>query len=664
MCKRLVRASLIVGLVLVPNPVWCQAPGGNYGPPGGLNPNNPAELNIEKTIWHVFGKVTDIKGQAVRDAAVVTDLGLGSTYKKQLTTDFQGEFRTDYRVDTSTMKQLGLRVLVRAPGYHDAYEFVNFGAGDKTWEIDITMRPATESADDLKVESFVETLAPPLAESLQKDAALARASKDLNRGISSLLDGNPVAAVPNLQKVVDRNADCGHCRTLLGLTFLDAGSWNSAQDQFVEADKLAQSKGTNADKAESLLIVGEMENWKGEYNKAAGFLMQAKDLDPNNAFVLQELGRTLVFQKNWEAADHYLDEATRAGAPKEALLLRVRALLEEGDPGAADAVMKEYAGGASVKGLSPQARSLRSQVEARLSMQNATEVQSVVNQPLPELLQAVPELKGIEPAASQDELGSILQKTGDNVREFFTSFQNTVSLEQVREERLTKDGKVKDFQDLKFQYLLLSQPQQGRMELEEYRTDSRGYRTAPTGLDSGFMLTSGFASDSLLFHPAYQSGAKFRYLGRQKVNGKNLEVVAFAEIPDKAEMIERFNTHDASILVVFQGLAWIDADSYKIVRLRTDLLKPESAIRLERQTTEITYDPVQFKQVASTLWLPSEVAVTVEWAGKTFRNTHHYSDFKLFNTDTQEHVKPVNIPPAEAPAEPPGQNPGNPGHGK
>ncbi|HEV2424642.1 MAG TPA: tetratricopeptide repeat protein [Terriglobia bacterium] len=640
----------LVSVLFIPGALWCQAPGGSYGAPGGMNPANRAELNIEKTIWHVFGKVTDIKGDTVRDASVVTDLGLGTTYKRSLTTDFQGEFRTDYRVDASTMKDLGVRVAVRAPGYHDAYEFVNFGAGDKTWEIDITMRPATEGAGDLNVESLVETLAPPLASNLQKDPALARVKKDLDRGATAFLAGHAVAAVPNLQKVVDRNPDCGHCRTLLGLVFLDAGSWNSAEQQFLQADKLAQSKGSSADKAESFLIVAEMANWKGEYDKAAGFLMQAKDLDPKNAFILQELGRTLIFQKNWEAADQYLDEATHAGAPKESLLLRVRALLEEGDPSTAAAVMKAYIGKGSVSGLPPNVRSLNSQVEARLSLQNATQVQSVVTQPLPELIAAVPELKGLEPAANQDELGSILQKTGGNVREFFTGFQNTVSVEQVREERLGKNGKVRDFQNLKFQYLLVSQPQQGRMELQEYRTDEHGYPTAPTGLDSGFMLTSGFASASLLFHPAYQSGARFRYLGRQNVNGKTLDVVAFAEIPDKAEMIERFNTHDASVLVVFQGLAWIDADSYKIVRLRTDLLKPESKIRLERQTTEITYDPVQFKQVASTVWLPSEVAVTVEWAGKTFRNMHRYSDFRLFNTGTEEHVKPVKMPNAETPA--------------
>jgi hypothetical protein len=112
-------------------------------------------------------------------------------------------------------------------------------------------------------------------------------------------------------------------------------------------------------------------------------------------------------------------------------------------------------------------------------------------------------------------------------------------------------------------------------------------------------------------------------------------------------MVERFNTDQESILVLFQGIAWIDSNSYKIVHLRSDLLSPQPKIRLERQTTEITYQPVQFKELASDLWLPSEVAVTVEWRGRTFRNSHTYSRFKLFNTEVKEkrETEPAPAPP-------------------
>jgi hypothetical protein len=211
---------------------------------------------------------------------------------------------------------------------------------------------------------------------------------------------------------------------------------------------------------------------------------------------------------------------------------------------------------------------------------------------------------------------------------------------------------VKDALDQKFQYLLLARPEKWGLGLEEFRTNNRGERTAPTGLSSGLMLSAGFASASLLFHPAYQSGASFQYLGKQLLDGRPCHVVAFAQDPGKAQMYERFNADKDSVLVLFQGLAWVDAENYRIVRLRTDLLQPQPQIRLRRQTTEIKYAPVEFKQVAAAMWLPSEVAVTVEWKGRTFRNLHKYSDFKVFNTEFKEKVRPADQP---APPPPGGQ---------
>jgi len=255
------------------------------------------------------------------------------------------------------------------------------------------------------------------------------------------------------------------------------------------------------------------------------------------------------------------------------------------------------------------------------------------------LTEALPELEGLTAAASQESLASILRDAGENVESFLQNFPNTMSSEQIHQERIGKDGKIKSSLDQSLQYLFLARSEKLGMALEEYRTDSRGDPTGLRGLESGFMLTSGFASASLLFHPAYQSGASFRYLGRQLMGGHHCHVVGFAQRPETAQIIERFSADGTRALVLLQGLAWIEEESHRIVRLRTDLLKPLSSIRLQRQTTEIQYAQVQFKELASAMWLPREVAVTVEWKGRTFHNLHRYSEFKLFHVETREKVK-------------------------
>jgi hypothetical protein len=154
------------------------------------------------------------------------------------------------------------------------------------------------------------------------------------------------------------------------------------------------------------------------------------------------------------------------------------------------------------------------------------------------------------------------------------------------------------------------------------------------------MLTKGFASTTQFLLPAYQSESLFRYLGRQRVDGHATYVVAFAQRPEAARLLAGFKANGPEVLVLSQGVAWIDCDAYQVVRMRTDLLNPEPRVRLDRQTTEVQYAEVHFQDVPITAWLPRDVVVTVEWNGKLRRNRHSYSDFHLFNVQSRIIMSP------------------------
>jgi len=604
-------------------------------------PPNPGAMggyhNIEKHRWRIFGQVVNLEGEPVRHAKVHVDLGYGMNLVRDLQTDLQGRFESNYELEFTTFKTIKATVSVEQEGYRAAREIVDFGNGDKTWEITVTMRYDTANTQEMAQGALVNELGQKLRTSVVGAAAPKAERKLLERGAEQLLDSHqPAKAVDDLNEALKKAPDCADCRTFLGLARLEAGGINGAAREFSDAMKLAEAKKNNQQLAQLNLIFGVLEEWKGEYDKATGFLMQAKGQAPNDPLILRELGRSLILQKNWEAAEECLAQAIRAGDTKEAMLLRARALLEEGDTRAAAAQLKDYMGNRPLSDFPLAVHSLHTEVEARLKLESTSKVNSVLNQPLDGLVATIPELRGMQAAANQNELPAILAGTGKDVQSFFKNFANTMSQEQVHEARLGKKGETKDSLEENFQYLLLATPEKWGVGLEEYRTDKNGDRTASKGLAAGLMLTSGFASASLVFHPAYQSGAGFRLLGRQDLAEHPCFVVAFAQTPEKAQMVERFNTDRESVLVLFQGLAWIDATTYKIVRLRSDLLTPQPRIRLERQTTEITYEPVQFKELAEAMWLPSQVAVTVEWKGRTFRNSHTYSRFRLFNTEVKE----------------------------
>jgi len=641
---------ICLSLILPSLVAWSQVPvGGAAIPAHGPLTVMPA---IVKQDWHIFGRVATLAGEPVGQATIRVDIGTGAEPVRILQTTLQGEFRTNFNLDAQLYKRLSVKVVAVKPGYLDAREMVDFGPSEKTWGIDLVLREKAADPDQLSQAALISGLTPRLRKAVANDPTNEPAHKEYLRGAEMFLDRHdPVAAVPLLAKVVERRPACVECRTLLGVVLLEAGSWASATRQLAEAAKLSTAEKEGVGRAESFLILGVLEAWRREDRKAVGFFLQALELDPQNPLVLQELGRVLVVQKNWEAADKYLEKALQAGASEDARLLRVRALLEGGDTEEAEAELQRYLAGRDIKDCTLAARTVYADLHTRLNLRAYGKVKSVVSEPLPQLIKAMPELTGLEAAPSQEDLAAILQKTGESVESFFRNFPNTISLEQIRQERLSKEGKVKDSLEQKYQYLFLARPEKWGLGLEEYRTTSRGDRTAPGGLGGGFMLTSGFVSASLLFHPGYQSGASFRYLGRQLIDGRESYVVAFAQRPESAQMIGRFNTDEASVLVLLQGVAWIDPESHRIVRIRTDLLKPHSKVRLQRQTTEIRYDQVQFKEIASTMWLPREVAVTVEWKGRTFHNLHRYSDFKLFNIETKEKAKPL-APAPEAPVNP------------
>jgi len=265
---------------------------------------------------------------------------------------------------------------------------------------------------------------------------------------------------------------------------------------------------------------------------------------------------------------------------------------------------------------------------------------SVVTWPLPRLLKAVPNLKGLEPAESQEGLPGILQKVGANVKAFFEDFPNTASVERISMEGLGgPGGTVWGTHTEKFQYLALARPSRSGVGLDEYRTNAKGRVVQPGGSEGGYFVTKAFVSVPLHFYPDYQAESTFRYLGRQFISKRQTYVVAFAQRPGTAHVVGRITFGQTSILVLFQGIAWIDSTSYQIMRMRTDLLASKEDIGPKRQTTEIEFQEVHFKESPQALWLPRQVAVNVDWKGHVYRNRHRYSNFKVFSVGTEQKVQ-------------------------
>jgi hypothetical protein len=223
------------------------------------------------------------------------------------------------------------------------------------------------------------------------------------------------------------------------------------------------------------------------------------------------------------------------------------------------------------------------------------------------------------------------------VEAFFREFPNTASKEQVRFERLGNNGRVHDSTRKNYNYLLLVNPDDAGIKFREDRTDSKGHPVNPEAM-SGYVTSSGYAGLCVFLHPRHRFGSRFRYLGRQ-ASEPCAHVIAFAQKPEVRDVLAHFiDIQWGSRPLLFQGIVWVDPATNQIVRMRTDLLAPDTGVGLMRQSSDILLSEVHFDAIPQTFWLPSEVTVIWILPGTTFRNRHRYSDYKLFTIESYDKI--------------------------
>ena len=236
---------------------------------------------------------------------------------------------------------------------------------------------------------------------------------------------------------------------------------------------------------------------------------------------------------------------------------------------------------------------------------------------------------------NQQGLGVFLSKAGDNVQSSFRNIPNTASKEEILFQRLRPGGRIEASAGLTYNYLLLTRPGVEGVSLQEDRTDRRN-RPVTFERMSEYMVTAGFAGHCVFLDPSHQYSSRFRSLGRQ-TSEPHAQVIAFAQKPEAGDFLTFINGVRPTP-VLLQGIVWIDPATYQIVRMRTDLLRPDYLNQVTRQTTEIWLTEVHFTGAPQSFWLPREVVVTIEFRTMIYRNVHKYSDYKLFTVSSFDKI--------------------------
>ena len=262
---------------------------------------------------------------------------------------------------------------------------------------------------------------------------------------------------------------------------------------------------------------------------------------------------------------------------------------------------------------------------------------SYVEIPMAQLVERVPELKSLEPAADQKELPMILQKMGERMDDFVRNIGDLIAREDLTQESLDADGKIKAKQHVQDNYLILHHGNDWGPGAE-YRMDDKGNRLGPIGLGHGYLVTSGHALSCIEFSTAAQSQSqsRFRYLGNEMLGSRETYVLAFAQRPGEVNFATVLAGMGAQeVAMPTQGILWVDKSNFQILRMRSDLLAPNNEIRLDQLTTDVTLAEARLQDVPNPLWLPSEADVYIEIGGQKYRNMHRYQDYRRYRVSVK-----------------------------
>jgi hypothetical protein len=232
-------------------------------------------------------------------------------------------------------------------------------------------------------------------------------------------------------------------------------------------------------------------------------------------------------------------------------------------------------------------------------------------------------------------LDKILDRTSQRVSEFVDQFSNVKCIEQVTQQKFRPDGKVELEQQSAFDYLVILTNSDGDINVNESRLPLKEAKINRRR-DVSMLLSNGFATLFLVFHPAYINNFEFTDAAGDTIDGRPARKVHFEHIRN-TRSIAALALRGREYPLELSGTVWIDA-SGNVMRIEAGIASTLEDVGMKTLTSEVRFSPVAFGSEQSAFWFPAEAIVEVDTPKQHWRNTHRFSAYKQFSVTTEEHV--------------------------
>jgi hypothetical protein len=233
------------------------------------------------------------------------------------------------------------------------------------------------------------------------------------------------------------------------------------------------------------------------------------------------------------------------------------------------------------------------------------------------------------------KLDQLLERASKQTSQFLEQFSDVKCTELVRQEKLGKDDKVQLREDSTYDYLVILSNEGGELNIAESRIPV--HEAKKDRKNTSMLLSNGFATLFLVFHPYYSNAFKFALAGEEELNGRILEKVSFEHIPgmkSPAALALRGREYPLELT----GTAWIEGETGSIAKIEAGIADTLQDVGLKTLSSEIEFAPITFQDLKRPYWFPTQARVEVETPKQHWRNLHQFTQYKKFSVSTEEQV--------------------------
>jgi hypothetical protein len=235
-----------------------------------------------------------------------------------------------------------------------------------------------------------------------------------------------------------------------------------------------------------------------------------------------------------------------------------------------------------------------------------------------------------------DTFDEMINRTSKSVAGFLDQFSQVKCTEQVTQEKFAPNGKVEEKEISKFDYLVIMTNAGGELVLDESRLEDAGDKKKK--LNKPLLVSNGFATLFLVFHPYYLNSFEFTNLGEDTVDGRPAIKVGYKHVRGTRTPMA-LSLRGKEYPLDMDGIAWIDPASGILLKISADIPAGMADLGMKSLTSSVNFAPVHFRDTSADLWFPAQATVEVETMKQHWRNTHRFIDYKQFSVSTEQTVE-------------------------